>query len=238
MVVFARRCGLPTEHSVRDVEVADDGTFVQILGWLAGQQDLLCERVQDGTVDSDVYDVAIRHPQLDERLIAKMGDYGASSDIDHRRPRTSIWLSPVTRGDLAIPMLSPHWDFRSEQKSVALYLGLYFRDTKWDHVDGVGYRFEYPHQSGEGKIGQHDYFHAQPISDFAEGVNQALPVQERTQPVSTPAFPLEAHTTAQLLVCLLISLYGGSFSVNLAQSGIDGIHTVLSDLRCCSKSTS
>lgn len=216
--------------------MADDDTFVEVLGWLAGQQDLLSERVGDGTVNEDVYRVATRHPQLDERLIAKMGSAGHSGDIDGRSPRTSIWLEPVTRGDLAVPMLSPHWDFRSGQRLVALYVGLYYWDTEWAVVDGVGFRYESPHGSRTG-VGRHDYFHAQPITDFANGAGEQLPVQGRTQPESIPAFPLEAENSSQLLVCVLISLYGGGYAATLEQSGIHGIVPVLRNLRCCARST-
>jgi hypothetical protein len=217
--------------------MVDDEVFVRLLQWLAGQQDVLAERVQDGSIDEQVYGAAARHPQLDERLIGAMAIDQHSGEIDGRRPRSSIWLEPVMRGDLAIPMLSPRWDFRDpDDRALHFYLGLYFRDSITGLVDGVGFRYEAPHGSGD-ELGRHDYFHAQPVTDFADGNAYQLPVQARAQPVSTPAFPLEARTASQLLICLLISVYGGTYAATLYQSGVEGISAILNDLACCRAAT-
>ncbi len=160
-----------------------------------------------------------------------------SGKIDGRLPRCSLWLEPVITGDLAIPMLSPRWDFRDPGgRALHLYLGLYFRDPKVDLVDGIGFRYEAPHGSGE-DVGRHDYYHAQPITDFASGNAYSLPVQARAHPESTPAFPLEAGTASELLICVLISLYGGPYAATLNQSGVEGIGAVLRGLTCCRKAS-
>lgn len=162
--------------------MASSSTFVEVLAWLAGSQ----EAVLDGSVGGvpeRVYDAAKRHPAVDEGRITAMGKAGHSAAIDGKRPRHCIWLAPTTDQEAALPLLSPHWDLRPDQfPQIHLYLAVYYWDEKAGGVDGFGFRFEAPHGSGPTKLGQHDYYHAQPIMDFADGAGIELLVQARSQP--------------------------------------------------------
>lgn len=65
----------------------------------------------------------------------------------------------------------------------------------------IGYRYETPEYGDN-----HNYYHAQPcqsMGDRDEKVTQALPVPERN-----PTWSLAAKSSLELLLCLVVSIYG------------------------------
>ena len=70
----------------------------------------------------------------------------------------------------------------------------------------VGYRFETPETAGP-----HHYYHAQLIRSFGKaGVDWGIPCPVWL-PDTQPAFVLDADDPIELLVCLLVSLYGRGY---------------------------
>ena len=57
--------------------------------------------------------------------------------------------------------------------------------------------------------GPHNYWHVQPMHTFRlyKG-SRKLPTDERRRPDNAPTFPIDVVAPVDLLVCLMISLYG------------------------------
>lgn len=112
---------------------------------------------------------------------------------------------PVVQTPVLFPILSLRYDFGRENAS--LQAGVFVeKGTSKRKPAAFGYRYEQP----EGEGGRHAYWHAQPIHEFRlhDGTHRKLPTKDGWKPADTPAFPLDAETPLDLLVCLMISLYG------------------------------
>jgi hypothetical protein len=71
-------------------------------------------------------------------------------------------------------------------------------------------RFETPERDATGD-GKHDYYHSQLCVSLRRGEGTdtlALPIEPDWFPTSHPAWPMDAETPVELLVCLILSLYG------------------------------
>ena len=100
-------------------------------------------------------------------------------------------------------------DFAGASAKCGFYVGTWWnaQTVLADAADCVGrivflgFRYETPEEGDN-----HNFFHAQPCRSMGERdlpVVQALPVTERN-----PTWPLVASTALDLLLCLVISLYG------------------------------
>lgn len=115
--------------------------------------------------------------------------------------RKCIFLEPTNHGAILFPMLSLSYDFSRSIPIIRLRLGL-FLDHK-SQVKGMGYRLESP----EG-VGRHHYYHVQLIRGFEAG--EHFPPSETTEwlPDNEPTFPLDAEDSVDLLLCMILSIYG------------------------------
>lgn len=77
---------------------------------------------------------------------------------------------------------------------------LLFRLDDRKELQGFGLRFEAPEDGGTES--RHGYYHCQLIENSLPGLKDVW------VPKSIPAFPLDARNSIQLLITLLISLYG------------------------------
>ena len=132
-----------------------------------------------------------------ERLLPKVdGDQGGFDD-------QYIYLEPPDRlGPESVVLLDGEWRLGARDE-FRLRLGIFV--PKGNHGDGygfVGYRFETP----EG-LGDHDYWHIQPINAFGVAV-EPLPEAVPWIPTRLPAVPLDARNIVQLLAVVLIGLNG------------------------------
>lgn len=140
----------------------------------------------------------VNHDRELEKLIpSSNGNERLTGKFD----RKCIFLKPTDRGTILFPMLSLSYDFGRSIPIVRLRLGLFLNhDSK---VKGMGYRLESP----EG-VGRHHYYHVQLIKGFETG--ELFPPTETTEwlPDNEPTFPLDAEDSVDLLLCLILSLYG------------------------------
>jgi hypothetical protein len=116
--------------------------------------------------------------------------------------------------------------FRNSDTKLKIVLYILFVDEP--SLKGYGFRYETPEGNEEkerqrdrkqdgvdSKQSMHCYYHSQLIfsdDDLPGGIEQAFrPIYDEFCPESIPAFPLPAMDEAELLICVLISLYGWNY---------------------------
>ena len=121
-----------------------------------------------------------------------------------------IYIRPPARERAAVSALWCRWDFDSALPKCGFYFGTWTREQRRlvevgegepRQVVFLGFRYETPEEGDN-----HNYFHAQPCRSMGgrdAPVVQALPVPERN-----PTLPLAACSALELLLCLVVSLYG------------------------------
>ena len=133
---------------------------------------------------------------------------------DFASNRKFLYLDPCDGQPTFVPVLSLKCDFSPPEPKVHLGVGLFLRHE--NQVRAIGLRLESP--EGEA-AGIHDYYHAQYITHFYDGV--PLKGVPPWLPVTQPAMTLEADGPVGLLLSLLRSLYGlqGVSKLALALTG-------------------
>lgn len=107
---------------------------------------------------------------------------------------------------------------------------------------GIGYRFETPETGGqlqnevEGQEpGVHSFHHAQPIKTFdPEAARRALPTPDWLGD-QQPSFPLDADNYFQLLIAMLVSIYGRGpllFHLRSESTIFRMLHPHIREMRC------
>ncbi|MDP1990041.1 MAG: hypothetical protein Q8K00_03385 [Syntrophales bacterium] len=134
--------------------------------------------------------------------------------------RKYLYLDPI-EGQAYVPVLSITSDFGRSIPEVRIRLGLFFFHEEKIHA--FGYRFESP----EGP-GNHHYYHAQLINGFDK--DEPFPDGDAWLPTSCPTFPLDADNPVQLLLSLLIALYGVSY-ISRIKPLVDGLGQHLEKMR-------
>ena len=201
--------------------MSNEEIFFQLLLWLADQQDV---EVLESAVGDRVVDVASSHPIIHSAELAGCIESESSDHLDGRSPRPVIRLPVVSGRPEILPCLTPRWRGRETLSELRLYLALYFIESHSNEVDALGFRYEQPEDTRPERLGRHNFWHAQPTPDVSRGTTAQL--STRDHPASVPAFPLAADTPAELLTCLLVSVYGQPYVRTLWQS-IHGMDRVL-----------
>jgi hypothetical protein len=100
-----------------------------------------------------------------------------------------------------VPVLSVNCDFGRSVPEIGLHLGIFLEHA--GVIKFFGFRFEAPH--GEGSV--HHYYHVQMIRSL---LNVTLPNDNHSAfiPDAEPTFPLDVESPVELLMSVLISLYG------------------------------
>lgn len=144
-------------------------------------------------------------------------------------PGKFLYLTPVDRGQVLLPVLRLKCDFGRSIPEIRLRLGLFVRHDL--DIRAIGFRFESP----EGP-GIHNYYHMQIIRGFDLGQHFLPEDYLRWMPDSSPAFPLDVNSSVNLLLSLLISLYGlVETGAILRDAGLDQKAKVhLGSLKCFS----
>lgn len=113
---------------------------------------------------------------------------------------------PVVKKPPLLPVLNLNYNLSNYQ--ARLQVVLFVGGVAATHgARAFAYRYEPPEGSG----GRHHFWHAQPTFELrlASGSMVSLPgLLDNWRPRDTPAFPLDAEEPTDLLLCLLISLYG------------------------------
>lgn len=141
--------------------------------------------------------------------------YGGECDAGYQVGNRSVIFLDPPEGEIDFAILTGYWDFCRSQPDVSLYLGLFTTSTD-EYIQAVGFRYETPEISKK-----HGYFHVQPTKEFrAKNIGQAMVRRDPFSkfyddglencwlPVSDPTIPARANTPVDLLLCLLVSLYG------------------------------
>lgn len=129
--------------------------------------------------------------------------YRRSSQFPNNRV---IYIKPPKREKTAVAAVWCRWNFDAELSSCGFQFGIW---SAQDFPNAgacrkrtvfVGFRYETPEN---GKT--HNYYHAQPCQSIGgrEKVVSALPISPRN-----PTFPLAAKSSLELLLCLVMSVYG------------------------------
>ena len=142
----------------------------------------------------------------DERPVGRLRDEGLLLYMQH---------SEVDKGEKALPVLDMGWDFTLNRYKHPIIRFRFFL-LHWDgdgQIRAVGFRLETP--EGEGRDaeipGSHDYWHAQMITELEAEDNLLEKLIDPLRfwiPTKQPAFPVPARKLGDLLVVLLVSVYG------------------------------
>lgn len=132
------------------------------------------------------------------------------------KPRFLVLEIP-RRGSPMIPLLAWKFDFALTPTEVRLRLGMFLHCMVGDEpcLVATGYRFEGPEYGPAGEaapMSEHGYYHAQIINFF--GVERSFDpaVNIEWLPTTQPAFPLDASGPVELVVAMLLTLYGLRFA--------------------------
>lgn len=129
--------------------------------------------------------------------------------------RDFLYLEPLSKGPPALPVVALDYDFQAPSPSLSIRVMLFRPDESEREVDTFGFRLETGDQQGT----MHRYHHAQMIRHL-EGKGRSLAIagwkiRSSWVPETQPALPLDSHSPLSLLLCLLISLYGPKYLIEL-----------------------
>ncbi len=136
---------------------------------------------------------------------------------DTSETKSFVFL-PMVSNFRILPVLSIAYEL--DQNKARLQVILFIEEGVKTHGPrAFGYRYEAP--EGDGK---HNFWHAQPILEVKlhDETMRALPgFQDDWRPPDTPAFPLDAQSVVDLIVCLMVSLYGLKEAGNMQANGFE-----------------
>jgi hypothetical protein len=142
-------------------------------------------------------------PPCNEQQIAGwMPRQGGSWTVDMFDKKAYLYMAPVAQDGHVLPVARLSYDFASDPPKARVQVGLY--TMVHAKAQAVGFRLEAP----TALTGSHCYWHAQPMRSYDGAGSPTLPSRSMWQPVTIPAFPIDAQGPIGLLICLLISLYG------------------------------
>ena len=158
------------------------------------------------------------------------GLFGAKEEIGLKDQNRFLYLVP-TEDERMLPFVTIHSD--ANWRHFRIYVLLPMLDEK-SRLKALAMRFE----TDEGdrkpgdKIGSHDFCHAQ----FCESINGIIQASTPSwMPASQPSIPLDADNQISLVLCMLVSVYGGAFvKSRIDSAGIGGIKKHLDKVRALS----
>ena len=130
-----------------------------------------------------------------------------------------LYLPPLERNANFVPILSLYCKLDEPQSIAKLRVMLVCLDDCFDGnqgVFGMGFRMETPESMNQGvnttsNVGMHDFHHAQLIRTFGQKkLDNKLQIHcPIWLPQSQPSFPLPAKCPITMLLCMIVTLYGG-----------------------------
>ncbi len=167
------------------------------------------QQQQHGPKDSECREQARRHgfyPTNDkalEELLLRMPHVG-----EVHSQGTWLFLPAPRKGSLRLPILNVIYDYDKDPAEIRMQAAIFY--NAGDEALAMGWRFESPERGGErGEQSAHGFYHAQPSHSLRTRSGQyELPVADARIPDGRPAFPLDAADEVDLLLCLLLSIYG------------------------------
>lgn len=135
-------------------------------------------------------------------LQAQLSKY---EDVDMRDKKLFVYLEPSERNNL-LPLLTIHTSSNWVHFRAYALLNVFDEDSK---LRTLGIRFETDEGEGDSHgTGDHDFCHAQFFKELGSGSRLPIPPW---LPDSQPSFPLDADDQVSLILCMLVSLYGGDY---------------------------
>lgn len=124
--------------------------------------------------------------------------------------RKWIYLPAPIRGIMRVFVANVDWDFTGSAPRIGVQVAGFWRDDL-DAPRAGAWRFEGPEEAGpSGNVSHHGYFHAQPCRrlrtrtvEFPVGLDPADASLH-----DGPTFPLDAASCSDLIICLMVALYG------------------------------
>lgn len=148
-------------------------------------------------------------------------------------PPAAIVLAPTTKsGPRTLPMLSPTFTYSEGRfTTLRLYLSLFFQNE--GEVCALGYRFEKPEGDGT-----HDFYHAQLTPDLLANCGEIDQIALKKFHLDRmPAIPVDATSATELLLALLVGLYGGGYLASLNGKRLAGLEPSLKRFRALTSSS-
>ncbi|GID32674.1 hypothetical protein [Paractinoplanes brasiliensis] len=196
------------------------GTCVRLLQHLADDGSREVRRFEGVRASAREILAAEYRPLEDRELEAIL-----SKELIDTGERGAIFCRPVLKGTpVLLPLLCARIDLSGERPDAKFRVALFDIDDNVENV--VGWRFETPSKGGDG---MHNYHHAQPITGLIRGrpFSNAQWFNE-----TTPAFLLDAHSPAALMIAMIVSLYGiGRINELLGLGFRNEIRSVAADMR-------
>lgn len=183
------------------------GLFREILIFLAqryaadtqryGESDFACQQAVQSKLSFHIDEATL------ETLLDEFPEQGEVASWG-----TWLFLPKPDRGRLRVPVLNVIYDFQQQPASVSIQAGIFYMDQ--GKPKAVGWRFESPERLGaDGTTSTHGYYHAQSSPAIrTENGDQPLPLADETIPTGHPTFPLDAADEVDLLLCMMLSIYG------------------------------
>ena len=140
-----------------------------------------------------------------------------------------------------VPIFSLCCNFSRVQSIARFRVMLVTLDESNEALNGIGFRMETPeggnqntNTTDDDSIGIHDFYHAQLIQQFSpkQFGNKLQTKCLSWLPESQPSFPLPADCPVTLLLCLIVTLYGGEYYMKICGriSGIEQYRNRLAEL--------
>ena len=101
------------------------------------------------------------------------------------------------------------WDITNAKCNIWFQIGIWLKEGEF-----VGFRFEMPEEGDN-----HNYFHVQPSQNL--GYKDTKILKPINVPTRNPTVPLTANSALDLLLCLVVSLYGMKGLTELRESASD-----------------
>ena len=120
-----------------------------------------------------------------------------------------VFIKPPLKEPSAVTALWYRWDYSVDRPKCAFFWGLWRnlsvntsnQDSCMKSISFVGFRYESPEMGDN-----HNYYHVQPsnsMGDKDNPIDQAIAIPRRY-----PTVPLPASSSVDLLLCLILSIYG------------------------------
>jgi hypothetical protein len=183
-------------------------TLRQTLVWLAKQEAI--QQQDYGLRDRECHEqIRSRHnfQPINERTLEALFAHAPHAGDLHCWG-TWLFLPAPRRGPLRIPLLNVIYDYSRTPPAVSMQAAFFYPDDEGSLA--AGWRFESPERQGEaGEESTHGYYHVQPGHRLRTlRGDYPLPVAVGAGPEGQPTFPLDAENEVDLLICLLLSIYG------------------------------
>lgn len=173
---------------------------------------------------SEVYNAAQCHfGPLDYKALETFLPTDAQLTANSYAGNRYLYLPPLDKNPTTIPILSFKYEFNGKEE---VKLCLHLVTLHNDEFHAFGYRFETQHPGGVG-VAAHDFQHAQLCTTY-EGPGNSTNHYHNCppwMPTTQPSFPLPAKDYVGLLICLLVSLYGGHWTTTVSPAEIHNFDT-------------